>query len=254
MHYHSKGSNLRKTAGFTLIELLVVIAIIAILAAILFPVFANAKATAKLASCTSNLKQVSSAFRLYLDDWGGVMPQSSTYAIFGDPATTGWTEIVYKYTGNKIGIFKCPDRKVNFGYTYNGSIGHPDNRMRAMNPPRPSKLIVVFESPGSGFGPINTNSKGEYVSGNADQTNEGQNDGEVYNYPFNTKFNPDDAFENYQWLKPIVKEQDDKNLKQSLHSRLYFPGPHQGRCTISFYDGHVANYKDWATGKMTFVP
>jgi len=59
----------RTTTGFTLIELLVVIAIIAILAAILFPVFARARAKAQQASCTSNLKQWSTAWQMYAQDY-----------------------------------------------------------------------------------------------------------------------------------------------------------------------------------------
>ena len=61
--------------GFTLIELLVVIAIIAILAAILFPVFAQVREKARQASCISNLKQLGTAFQLYVDDWDEVLPQ-----------------------------------------------------------------------------------------------------------------------------------------------------------------------------------
>jgi prepilin-type N-terminal cleavage/methylation domain-containing protein/prepilin-type processing-associated H-X9-DG protein len=64
----------KKTRGFTLIELLVVIAIIAILAAILFPIFAAAKESAKRASCASNLKQVVLAFQLYLESNGDGYP------------------------------------------------------------------------------------------------------------------------------------------------------------------------------------
>lgn len=60
--------------AFTLIELLVVIAIIAILAAILFPVFARAKEAAKKAACLSNLKQIGTSFLLYLDDYDDLMP------------------------------------------------------------------------------------------------------------------------------------------------------------------------------------
>lgn len=60
--------------GFTLIELLVVIAIISILAALLFPVFAQAKAAAKQTVCMSNLKQIGTAFNLYMNDYDDVFP------------------------------------------------------------------------------------------------------------------------------------------------------------------------------------
>ena len=59
----------KKISGFTLIELLVVIAIIAILAAILFPVFAQAREKARQAACVSNVKQISLAFTMYAQDY-----------------------------------------------------------------------------------------------------------------------------------------------------------------------------------------
>src|SRR5689334_20236299 len=59
----------RREAGFTLIELLVVIAIIAILAAILFPVFAQAREKARQTTCLSNMKQWSIGTRMYLSDY-----------------------------------------------------------------------------------------------------------------------------------------------------------------------------------------
>ena len=64
----------RPTGAFTLIELLVVIAIIAILAAILFPVFAKARERAKMTACTSNLKQLYNAAQMYRDDFDGLAP------------------------------------------------------------------------------------------------------------------------------------------------------------------------------------
>lgn len=63
-----------RRSGFTLIELLVVIAIIAILAAILFPIFTNAKASAKRSACMSNLKQLSLAAQNYADLYNGYYP------------------------------------------------------------------------------------------------------------------------------------------------------------------------------------
>lgn len=68
-----------KRRGFTLIELLVVIAIIAILAAILFPVFMTAKERARQTKCLNNLKQLTQAFRQYCDDYNGCMPSGSAH-------------------------------------------------------------------------------------------------------------------------------------------------------------------------------
>lgn len=105
--------------GFTLIELLVVIAIIAILAAILFPVFARAKDAAKKATCTSNLKQQAYAFEMYLDDNddrlpdrrdlktslpGGYMPWTSWPP--SDPRA-GWAAIVFAPYIKSKGMWQC---------------------------------------------------------------------------------------------------------------------------------------------------
>ena len=75
--------------GFTLIELLVVIAIIAILAAILFPVFAQARESARKISCLSNQKQLGLAFQLYIQDYDETMP-NSTDGRSGAGLTGGW--------------------------------------------------------------------------------------------------------------------------------------------------------------------
>src|SRR2546426_2934798 len=71
-------STRRNRRGFTLIELLVVIAIIAILAAILFPVFAQAREKARQISCLSNQKQLGTAMQLYLQDWDERFPNWRT--------------------------------------------------------------------------------------------------------------------------------------------------------------------------------
>ncbi|HEY0867765.1 MAG TPA: prepilin-type N-terminal cleavage/methylation domain-containing protein [Fimbriimonas sp.] len=90
---------LRNRSAFTLIELLVVIAIIAILAAILFPVFAQAKAAAKTTQSISNLKQIGTGLMLYLNDSDDVYPIRRFAAIdaSGNPGELSWKQVLYPY-------------------------------------------------------------------------------------------------------------------------------------------------------------
>ncbi len=100
--------------AFTLIELLVVIAIIAILAAILFPVFAQAKAAAKKTTCLSNAKQLGVATQMYYADFDDVGPLSNSGGIwpnpvgwgFGSPDTV-WGQQIQPYVKN-WGIYRSP--------------------------------------------------------------------------------------------------------------------------------------------------
>jgi prepilin-type N-terminal cleavage/methylation domain-containing protein len=74
---------MRRCRGFTLIELLVVIAIIAILAAILFPVFARAREKARENTCLSNLKQITLGILMYTQDYDGCYPLARYYGDLG---------------------------------------------------------------------------------------------------------------------------------------------------------------------------
>lgn len=129
--------------GFTLIELLVVIAIIAILAAILFPVFARAREKARQSACTSNLKQIGIAFLMYAQDYDEVFCDSVMGRNTPDhPARTNcWNSLIMPYVKNQ-GVFKCPSAYwgrtglsswggINGGYGtvkqvlgYNGGLGY----------------------------------------------------------------------------------------------------------------------------------
>jgi len=111
--------NRRVVKGFTLIELLVVIAIIAILAAILFPVFAQAREKALATSCLSNCKQIGLATMMYVQDYdetyfnnpwpgpGGFSGTTPSLSIF-------WTEAVMPYIKN-MQIFSCPSNSGTTG-------------------------------------------------------------------------------------------------------------------------------------------
>ncbi len=104
--------------AFTLIELLVVIAIIAVLAAILFPVFAQAREGARQTVCASNVRQIGLSVQMYLQDYDETLPifyayntlsqQDGRRAWAGDAPHKGVEVLLLPYTRDKA-IFKCPD-------------------------------------------------------------------------------------------------------------------------------------------------
>lgn len=114
---------MRNRKGFTLIELLVVIAIIAILAAILFPVFTKAKAQAQVTNCKGNMRQIGSALTMYADDNNGCFP---------DQTSTG----KYKY-----GVLKYGD---NSGNTDRGAWLNDFGRKRADRLGKPAGLALAL--------------------------------------------------------------------------------------------------------------
>lgn len=124
----------RNHKGFTLIELLVVIAIIAILAAILFPVFAKAREKARQASCLSNLKQIGLAFQQYAQDYDGVL----CYGCTGDASRFNsypcqiWMFAIAPYTGGgknqNIGynFMRCPSANPDLSNTpFSYAVNYP---------------------------------------------------------------------------------------------------------------------------------
>lgn len=104
----------QRRAGFTLVELLVVVAIIALLAAILFPVFGRAREKAHQATCLSNMHQLGLALSMYVDDYGGLYPTVLAQAVSPDTpsgfdlnAVADWTELIDDRLKDKQ-VQRCP--------------------------------------------------------------------------------------------------------------------------------------------------
>src|SRR5437870_793269 len=125
--------------GFTLIELLVVIAIIAILAAILFPVFAQARESARQASCLSNTKQLGLAVMQYIQDYDERFPTPMYPLPASDPSYAkrdspwgiwyryqyGWNHIIFPYVKN-VQVFLCPSGQDGPDHNADTTSNHTD--------------------------------------------------------------------------------------------------------------------------------
>jgi prepilin-type N-terminal cleavage/methylation domain-containing protein/prepilin-type processing-associated H-X9-DG protein len=243
--------------GFTLIELLVVIAIIAILAALLFPVFSQARAKARQVSCLSNLKQHGLAMNMYLQDYDETYPflfNDSQYGGIncqGGPPPGGWwynwgsycEVLALQFVGQYIGagtsqaMYRCPDGLLGYfigflGYNIPipGNYGHNTallsrprrwgTRPRKLSElTRPADMAAFFDSGGEYMG------WGDLFSVN----------------------NPSGP----HWYLPVGKEAYGKDCDQLSPYVLtgepctdYRRSRHMGGINLTFGDGHAK----WVTG------
>jgi prepilin-type N-terminal cleavage/methylation domain-containing protein len=147
-----------RRTGFTLIELLVVIAIIAILAAILFPVFAQAREKARQNTCISNFKQIGLAMLMYAQDWDEALPRIRTWELtsFCQPNSKSftWKGMINPYV-KSYAFWRCPsnpknnvpsediDKNIMCSYAVNGIVHH-GHRNSDRTPPR---TLASFAEP-----------------------------------------------------------------------------------------------------------
>lgn len=175
-----------KHSAFTLIELLVSIAIIALLAAILFPVFGRARENARRSSCQSNLKQIALGIKQYTQDYDERFP-------FGPNAnnadySTGWAGVIQPYV-KSLAIYQCPsdddkskptvDVTKDEGYSdywyntvlsWNGNTGTPNYRQIGVNEAallNPTLTILSGEGDGNNFSSGSYRANGCTVAGAA---------------------------------------------------------------------------------------
>jgi prepilin-type N-terminal cleavage/methylation domain-containing protein/prepilin-type processing-associated H-X9-DG protein len=156
--------------AFTLIELLVVIAIIAILASILFPVFARARENARRASCQSNLKQIALGMFMYNQDYDEKLPgvNSNSTTVVSSTNPSGWGETLQPYL-KSTQIYQCPSETNSANSTsLDGMVPSPTTGGYMdywLNNIAAGKSDAAFDSPtqtvllGDGGGLTNTRSR-----------------------------------------------------------------------------------------------
>jgi prepilin-type N-terminal cleavage/methylation domain-containing protein/prepilin-type processing-associated H-X9-DG protein len=214
--------------AFTLIELLVVIAIIAILAAILFPVFAQARAKARQASCLSNLAQLGRAGMMYVQDYDEKFP--GLHGGFGgDPVTT-----MQPYIKN-WNIFYCPDRG-----TVRGGCPDPNNNFRGN-----SRCMGYGYNWGSGCNGCKAGDLWHKDDGLVRQVGSSTTDYDGVSLsevatPANTFFYGDTNDDPRQtlWRDVMPGVQSPKNAAKDVNGNPYEPPRHSGGNSFVFVDGH----------------
>lgn len=152
-----------KNQGFTLIELLVVIAIIAILAAILFPVFARARENARRTSCLSNIKQIGLGFMQYTQDYdekyprayyvNTVEPPVGANPKWSDPGSGlyawFWQQMIYPYT-KSVQIYRCPNGESALSSPVWGQYGVNANLI-SNNTDNTTVALAAIDSPATAY-------------------------------------------------------------------------------------------------------
>jgi prepilin-type N-terminal cleavage/methylation domain-containing protein/prepilin-type processing-associated H-X9-DG protein len=258
-----------KRAGFTLIELLVVIAIIAILAAILFPVFAQAREKARQVACMSNEKQIGTAVLMYLQDYDETYPaidldvtSAANAPILPLPdgrkyqGLMGWALQYFPYIKSKD-VFVCPNDDQSTAYWVDNGSANP--YVGTYNKPIPmsyginESMIFMGTSTGGGFKnfsalslaqvdfPANTYYIGDVNPNQAPTFGQGIQD------PYQHS-----TFNRLRFAKPCGNQQIPADGKNAGTFRLLATATvpdsctrHNGGNTVIYADGH-AKYIKWS--------
>lgn len=256
--------------AFTLIELLVVIAIIAILAAILFPVFAQARESARTSSCLSNTKQISLGVLQYVQDYDEHWPlwlytDAAGNVVTSGPGTPdapwgiwhnnhiGWDKTTQPYIKN-IQVFQCPSNDIGDSgqrtagvddsaatgavhYALNGHLSHRDNGVGTnMSSVRFPAITIMLAESSRGSSTGETTADLQWMEW-------GYNGGHMHQLNGDGNLNSTwDANDNGNQVNALCKTGSHSQWGQSDRLRA-----HKGGANYAFVDGHSKWYQGDAT-------
>ena len=266
----------RSCSAFTLIELLVVIAIIAILAAILFPVFGQAKEAARQTNCLAHGKQMGMGLQLYIDDNNDALIVINDYN--GPVFEKGWTGKINAYIKMKSkrdnGIFKCPSSNYQYGFIGSafamsypgaplkddaGNVMISQGMKSTSNFEDPSKAIFAFDTGRrNGQQASRANNQGCFYMGELDYAITGD--------PDPTNENAIEPDPNASWTDPnsgtVYKRtgwycapyclcMTTPNAGSEKGNKLY--GSHRLGHIVVFADGHAKYWSSWPANEPSRI-
>lgn len=239
--------------GFTLIELLVVIAIIAVLAGILFPIFARAKESAYRTAAMQQIKQLATGVQLYLGDSDNKLPMSTNYAQKEESPERLWTNVINVYVKSET-VFIAPNSEGKFAKTWEdrgfATIGM--NSSTAYDPEKGCDDAAANQQGCTGFKKVASFDKQDNPSVSAlfALTPGGEVKDKYLGYEF-SPYNGTDNKEDPKLSPPLVSDRDlvaelgptlPAELIKPIYARYMRTGSDDGFSPIIFGDTHAKDY------------